>query len=128
MITLATCLTVALTCAPEPAPPEPIPARLTVQQVHQLIVNAGFPEEHWKVLGRIVKCESGRRPSAVNVNKKGKWKGSRDLGLWQINDTIWKELVASGDPFNPADNTRMAKRIYDIQGLNAWVCYTKAMI
>lgn len=44
-------------------------------------------------------------------------------GLWQISD-VHKELMQQYDWTNPVDNARMAKKIYDTQGLRAWEVYT----
>ena len=119
MVGLA-CFIVMLWVCPEaqtdPEPPPPTTPAVLIEQ-------AGFPRKHWDELLDIVACESGGNAQARNLNTKGKWAGTEDVGLWQINTTIWAELVATGDPYDPQDNTRMAKIIYDIQGLDAWVCH-----
>jgi len=44
-------------------------------------------------------------------------------GLWQISD-VHKELLAAGNWADPVQNARMAKSVYDSQGLKAWEAYT----
>lgn len=56
--------------------------------------------------------ESSLREQAVGVNQTGTYAGSRDQGLFQINN-LWQDgyagkLVESYDVFNPYDNTIMA--------------------
>ena len=83
---------------------------------------------------KIARCESNFRLTAVNTNKKGKYKGSKDLGLWQINDTIWANELKGGDWRDPDFNSKIAALIYRAAehatgfGWNWWSCYTKGMV
>ena len=100
--------------------PQPIPARVPpttvpptrVVSVVDLVRDAGLPA----VFVAIARCESSFDPLAVHVNPNG----SRDHGLWQINDRWWKPLFDGVDPYDPVDNAAMAAVVYDEQGLAPW--------
>jgi hypothetical protein len=93
---------------------------LTEGHVYELASRAGFPNKVLSTMVCIANYESARRPHAVGVNKDG----SRDIGLFQINKKIWGK-VCPGDLTKPWYNARCAKKVYDEQGLNAWIAYRK---
>ena len=93
---------------------------LTEGQVYELADNAGFSNKTSHTMVCIATHESARRPSAVGVNKDG----SRDIGLFQINDRIWAK-VCPGDLTNPRVNAQCALRVFREQGLRAWIAYRK---
>lgn len=66
----------------------------------------------------ISKAESGMRPDAIGHNRNG----SIDVGLFQINSIHGEDNLTDVDK-----NLKVARRIYDTQGLNAWVAYQKGM-
>jgi hypothetical protein len=51
-----------------------------------------------------------------------------DRGLFQINLGFWgEEAAALGlDVHNIVDNVKMARHIYDTQGISAWVAWNTA--
>lgn len=54
----------------------------------------------------VAKAESSFRPRAEHLNPNG----TVDHGLWQIND-VNSDILAMGDPYDPATNARMAYAI-----------------
>lgn len=104
---------VVVTSRLPPAPePEPRPSRLAFLTVMDLARSVGLPD----VFARIAFCESSLDPAAVHLNADG----SRDHGLWQINDRWWPELFDGQDPYDSATAAQMARAVYDVQGLDAW--------
>lgn len=59
---------------------------------------------------KVAKCESGMRPDAININKNG----SKDIGLFQINDRTWLEVyqVTESQLKDEEVNIKTAKAIY----------------
>lgn len=89
------------------------------------LIHETFPEDPHTALA-IAKCESGLNPDAYNPHNKN---GSTDGGLWQINSVHDKTLVESGlTKWDPEDATEYARRLYDQNGWQPWVCYTKGML
>ena len=99
-----------------PVPTAPLPPTTGIaglpRTVSDLVRTAGLPY----VFVDIARCESGSDPAAVHLNANG----SRDHGLWQINDRWWKPLFENLDPYDPVDNAAMAAVVYAEQGLDAW--------
>lgn len=78
---------------------------------------------------RIMQAESGGFENKAPLNTKGKYAGTRDYGLFQINSMHEKELrkegiLKSGEGmsalFDPERNFMAAKWLYGKQGLKAW--------
>lgn len=46
-----------------------------------------------------------------------------DYGLFQINKKAWGPLFQQYDWQNPLDNARMARHVYEKQGIKAWAAY-----
>ena len=101
--------------------------RYNVSQLTQFALDAGFPAEIAPTMGRIAMGESSGNPRAFNG------KGSdQSYGLMQINmlGDMGPErrakfgLTSNEDLFDPVTNFRVAKGIYDSQGLGAWGAYT----
>jgi len=74
----------------------------------------------------IAKCESGlkqfKADGSVVVSP------THDYGLMQINRKTWHETsIKMGLDYqnNMLDNLKLARHIYDVQGVTAWVCYGK---
>ncbi len=65
-------------------------------------------------------AESSGNPSATNKNSNG----STDYGLWQIN-SVHGALLKQGEWSNPADNAKMAYKVYSDAGnsFKPWVTY-----
>ncbi|CAD0200022.1 unnamed protein product [Chrysodeixis includens] len=100
--------------------------------VHEL-KKQGFPENKMSDWVCLIEAESGRRTDVIGrVNRNG----SRDYGLFQINDNIWcsnstvpgknchvtcAELIT--DDITIASTC--AKKIFKIQGFRAWHGWTK---
>ncbi|GLH14349.1 Lysozyme c-1 [Gryllus bimaculatus] len=66
----------------------------------------------------LIEHESSFNTAAINVNTNG----SKDNGIFQINDTWWCGETAVGALLNTdiTDDIRCAKLIYSRQGFNAW--------
>lgn len=80
--------------------------------VFSVVEGAGLPS----VFVAIARCESSLDAGAVHLNADG----SRDHGLWQINDRWWAPLFVGVDPYDPVVNAEMAAAVYAEQGLEAW--------
>jgi hypothetical protein len=85
-----------------------------------LLRAAGFGEPIIPKMICIAEYESSFRTDAVNVNKDK----SVDRGLYQINDKWWSK-ECPWDMFNPGDNVRCAKVVFDRMGLKGWVAHIK---
>jgi hypothetical protein len=78
-----------------------------------------FPEVPGLMVA-IADCESG-----LNIDAVGP---TNDYGLLQIHEPSWDHVAKRlGLDYknNPYDNLKMARHVYDNQGITAWVCYTK---
>ena len=97
--------------------PEPTPVYgevLTAAQVLGLTRQVGLPD----IFVEIARCESGFKPGL-----KQDWlnpDGSADHGLWQINDRYWSGLPGWNGRYTPLGNARLAKAVFDQQGIGAW--------
>ena len=80
--------------------------------------SAGFPASVVPIMVAIAMAESSLNTTATHTNSNG----SVDYGLWQIN-TVNADALRLGNWQDPATNARMAKMIYDRQGLKAWTVY-----
>lgn len=114
----------------------PSGASTSTQEVLRLVRKA-FPAGQVGNAMAVSRCESGHgnRVSKPNGN------GSRDFGVFQINDggTLQAALRKIGVPFadisearekalNPAINVRMARAIWDARGWQPWTCAAKLQI
>jgi hypothetical protein len=101
------------------------------------LVSANFPVDQVGNAMAVSRCESGHgnRVSKPNTN------GSRDFGVFQINDggTLQASLRAIGVGFSditdarkkaldPAINVRLARAIWDSRGWQPWTCAAKLKI
>ena len=76
-----------------------------------------FPEQPELMLA-IANCESGFNQDAVSH--------TRDFGTMQVNEKVWDSTANEmGLDYknNEDDNLEMARHIYEVQGVTAWVCY-----
>lgn len=80
---------------------------------------AGFSAALVPIMVAIAIAESSLDPGATHTNSNG----STDYGLWQINGAANADVMRLGSWNDPAANARMAKAIYDRQGLTAWSVY-----
>lgn len=97
--------------------------RMSPGQVARTLEKAGFPRDIVPIMTCIARYESNFNPKAVNYHNVNK---THDHGLLQIND-IWKKKckVTAQDLKNPHINARCAYKVYEQQGLTAWVTYKK---
>ena len=73
-------------------------------------------------LVRIASCESRHNPLAKSPTDN--WGLFQIHGRWIDDWGLPPEIARTRDQLpDPAANARTAKFIYDIQGLNAWVCW-----
>lgn len=95
-------------------------ATLSGAELTGLAMNVGFTPSQAQIMAAIALAESSGNPAATNKNRNG----STDHGLWQINDKANADIIRLyGDPAQPANNAKMAKAVFDRQGLRAWVVY-----
>lgn len=104
---------------PAPAAKNPAGGAVSPATAASALAAAGFPAKDIPIMVAIAGAESGFRTDATNHNKNG----STDYGLWQINGTANKDVFGRGDWRDPVVNARMAKIIFDRQGLKAWTVY-----
>lgn len=74
----------------------------------------------------IAKCESEYRQFKNGKVLRGV-ENKGDLGFWQIHEPVWGESAAKlgHNIYTFEGNTRMAKVIYDLEGVRPWVCSRK---
>ncbi|KAB8033824.1 transglycosylase SLT domain-containing protein [Fluviispira multicolorata] len=96
---------------------------MSKEQVAKTLERAGFPREIVPVVTCIAQFESNFNPNAINKHNNN---STKDHGLFQIND-IWMEKckMSAKDLQNPVLNARCAFKVYQAQGLTAWVTYNK---
>jgi hypothetical protein len=88
-------------------------AILSAFQIASLAKEAGFPTSAIPVAVAIAFAESGGRTDIVS---KPNHDGSRDMGLWQINNKAHADLLSRYSWSNPHDNAKMAYIIYHARG------------
>ena len=92
--------------------------------VFELVVKYDLPP----IMATVAWCESRLHPRLVS---RPNWDGSQDYGLWQINDRYWGYLFKYLRWWVPGENARMAKHVYEKQGIQAWdaskQCWTEGM-
>lgn len=83
------------------------------------LIKETFPDDAHSALA-IASCESGLNPY---VESKPNTNGTRDGGLFQINDTHNARMEQLGlDKFDPEDNAKFARILYEEQGWAPWTC------
>lgn len=112
---------------PAPAPATPSGVQLSGVQVARLAQSVGVPPDQLPTAVAIAWAESGLRTNAVGHNgpTPGCPNGSRDRGLWQIND-CYHPQVSDAQAFDALGN---AQAMFEIsqggRAWNAWVTYTE---
>lgn len=86
------------------------------------ILQKYFPPEELNNAQNVVMGESSFNPWAVNANKNG----SKDYGLFQINDIHAKQIkdlfgYSMNDLFDPLKNIEVASWLWKQQGWTPWV-------
>lgn len=100
----------------------------SVSDLVKLAKEAGFNDQQAPIMAAIAAAESGGNPRAHNPNAKT---GDNSYGLWQINmlGRMGPErrrlfgIQNDEDLWDPKVNARAAKKIFDMQGFNAWSVY-----
>ena len=83
------------------------------------LIKETFPEDAHNALA-IASCESGLNPY---VRSKPNKDGTRDGGLFQLNDTHNARMEELGlDKYDPEDNATFARILYEEQGWRPWTC------
>jgi len=88
-------------------------AYLTAFQIAGLAKEAGFPASAIPVAVAIAFAESGGKSDIIS---KPNTDGSRDLGVWQINNKAHADLLSRYTWSNPHDNAKMAYLVYHAAG------------
>jgi Lysozyme like domain len=97
--------------------------QMTKEQVAYTLEKAGFPREIVPVVTCLAQYESNFMPNAINRHNTN---NTKDHGLLQINDIWMKDCkLNEADLVNPLKNAKCALKIYEKQGLTAWVTYKK---
>lgn len=100
----------------------------SVSDLVRLAKEAGFNDQQAPIMAAIAAAESGGNPRAHNPNANT---GDNSYGLWQINmlGRMGPErrrlfgIQNDEDLWDPKVNARAAKKIFDMQGFNAWSVY-----
>ena len=93
--------------------PAPVVKKTEKQEIIDLIVEV-FGEDAPDAFS-ILYCENrSLSPNAVNHNRNG----SRDLGVFQLND----RYHGGEENFNPETNVRKAYKIFSKKGWSPWAC------
>ena len=103
--------------------------RISINNLANLLRQAGFPEKDIPTMIGIAGGESSFNPRAFNPDAST---GDQSYGLFQINmlGDLGPErraqfgLKSNEELYDPVTNIRAAKKIYDTQGLGAWGAYT----
>ena len=90
-------------------------------EIHTALVNAGVPPSVAPTLTAISGAESGLgKNTVIGVNKDG----SRDYGVFQVNNKAWPQFGGADVAKLPLDQqAKLAAEIYRKQGLSAWSTY-----
>lgn len=97
---------------------------ISIVVLTQLLISVGFTQSEAPVMVCIANLESSLRPNALNINKDG----SKDWGLFQINDRFWLGecgVIQGDELWNIDTNVKCAKKVYDKMGFRAWVQYNR---
>jgi hypothetical protein len=86
---------------------------LSAFQIAALAKEAGFPTSAIPTAVAIAFAESGGKTDIIS---KPNHDGSRDMGLWQINNKAHADLLSRYSWSNPHDNAKMAYIIYHNRG------------
>ena len=114
----------------QPATSAPtVSGRYNKEQLKQLAASVGFPNPN--LMAAIAMAESGGKPG-IDTKKSGTDPFGRNeysIGLWQINYKVHKPMldsmgISESQLRDPKVNARVAKKIYDMQGITAWGAYT----
>ena len=92
---------------------------LSEATILQELRTAGFTESESKVMLCVAKWESSYNAHAIHENNNG----SKDLGLFQINDKVWKSKCSLDKLMDYQYNIKCARIVFEKQGLDAWVGY-----
>jgi len=97
--------------------------------IAQLMRNAGFPESAIGVGLGIVQAESSGRANATHPNTSGRYAGTIDQGLWQINTMHQGNPWYPADPFDPQQSTNAAFALWKAAGgqWTDWVTYNQGL-
>jgi hypothetical protein len=100
---------------------------LTIVEQQKIFIYENFGDyKTYKLMVKIINCESGWKIDAVNLK-------SRDFGLFQISEKYWDKFAQTTSfadyKTNWKSNVLLAKYIYSVQGISAWnwskFCWSK---
>lgn len=106
----------------EPAPASVVRGPLSMTQLAALVLRH-FPPEAAATAVAISWHESRGNPDALN-DKNNTPAGSRDRGLWQINDH-WNPSVTDACAFDPECSTAYAAKLYRENGWKPWATFKR---
>lgn len=90
-------------------------------------IKEAIAEEFGEEMVKIVNCESGFNPKAVNINKDSR--KTKDFGIFQLNNYYQKKLAESmGIDINNMsiqEQFEITKEIVNKNGYEPWVCHKK---
>lgn len=89
------------------------------------LIEETFPNDPRMVA--VLKCESNHRQ--FDSNGSPLRSPTNDWGIAQINEKVWdakaKEMGLDYK-HSMEDNLKMARYVYDVQGIRAWMCFTNS--
>jgi len=101
--------------------PIEVPAQDTFRtDIEQMILET-FPEA--PIMVEVLRCESGLRQFRDDGSPVSSH--TNDWGLSQINATVWDstaQALGLNYKYSLEDNLKMARHVYEVQGISAWVC------
>lgn len=100
--------------------------RLSDIDIAKLLYDVGFRDEDLVTMTRIVIGESNGviKATGVNSSAEGKYKDSKDRGLFQFNSYAFSD-IPDEVAYNPIKAAKEAYRVYKKMGFNPWKGKTK---
>ncbi len=96
--------------------------KYTLEQLKQILRQAGWPEELIPTMAAIGMAESSGNPNAYNPGAPGQRIPERSVGIWQINTLAHTEFSVAALR-DPVYNAKAALAVYRKQGFRAWSVY-----
>lgn len=105
---------------------------LSEWDVAKLLVDAGFKAGEIHPMICIARYESALRTDAIGYATQGVARGSKDIGVFQINSYYWARSRNQGgcgfserQLFDPIKNAQCARMVFERHGFDGWVAFKK---
>lgn len=99
------------------------------QGVANVLKQAGFPDSAIPTMGAIAFAESSWNPNATHANAGGRYGGTVDQGLFQINTMHRGESWYPSNPFDPLQSAKAAYALWSRSGgkFTDWSVYNSGL-